>query len=73
MKQLGFSFEKLSPVEKELGPPYHFPEALEILGINEVNRPLPWKSLTPSQQEFQSTKMAIHAAMIERIDTEIGV
>ena len=63
---------KLSRVERDLGPPYHFPEALEILGPGEVNKPLPWKSLTDEQKQFQATKMAIHAAMIHRMDIEIG-
>jgi len=63
---------ELSPVERDLGPPYHFPKALKILGPGEVNRPLPWAKLTARQQEFQATKMAIHAAMIDRMDREIG-
>lgn len=62
----------LSPVERDLGPPYHFPTALQILGPSEVNRPLPWENLTDRQQVFQSTKMALHAAMIDRMDREIG-
>lgn len=63
---------KLSPVESDLGPPYHFPEALKTLGHGEVNRPLPWDELTDQQRDFQATKMAIHAGMIDRMDREIG-
>lgn len=63
---------KLSPVEHELGPPYHFPDALKILGDGEVNRPLPWDGLSDSQQRFQVAKMAVHAAMVDRMDQEIG-
>ena len=63
---------ELSRVERNLGPPYHFPQAFEILGKGEVNKPLPWKSLNDEQKQFQSTKMAIHAAMIHRMDIEIG-
>lgn len=62
----------LSAVEREVGPPYHFPEALKTLEAGEVNRPLPWDELTDEQREFQATKMAIHAAMIDRMDREIG-
>lgn len=58
--------------EKDLGPPYHFPKAMEILGEGEINKPLPWNGLSDQQKEFQSTKMAIHAAMIHRMDIEIG-
>jgi arylsulfatase len=63
---------KLSPVESDVGPPYHFPEALKTLGDGEVNRPLPWDKLTDQQRDFQATKMAIHAAMVDRMDQEIG-
>lgn len=62
----------LSAPEFEVGPPYHFPEALQKLGAGEVNRPLPWDTLTAQQQQFQAVKMAIHAAMIDRMDQEIG-
>jgi arylsulfatase A-like enzyme len=62
----------LSPLEREVGPPYAFPAAIEKLGAGEVIRPLPWSELTPEQQRFQATKMAIHAAMIDRMDREIG-
>jgi len=62
----------LSAVEPEVGPPYNNPDAMEKLGPGEVNRPLGWDSLTVEQQEFQATKMAIHAAMVDRMDQEIG-
>ncbi len=62
----------LSALEQEVGPPYHFPEAMEQLGPGEVNRPVPWDSLTDQQKQFQSTKMSIHAAMVDRMDQEIG-
>jgi len=72
IQDLGIAAGDLSEVEREVGPPYHFPEALQTLGPDEVNRPLPWSGLTDGQREFQATKMAIHAAMIDRIDREIG-
>ena len=71
-QRMGLLGGELSAVETSLGPPYHFPEHLEILGDNEVNRPLLWGSLSPGQRDFQSTKMAIHAAMVDRVDREIG-
>lgn len=70
--ELGLTTGDPSAPELELGPPYHFPDALEKLGPGEVNRPLPWKDLTEEQREFQAAKMAIHAAMIDRMDQEIG-
>ncbi|WP_425616442.1 arylsulfatase [Anatilimnocola sp. NA78] len=62
----------LAPMEREVGPPYAFPEAIEKFGQGEVNRPLPWNELNKVQQEFQAEKMAIHAAMVDRMDQEIG-
>ena len=63
---------RISAVERNIGPPYHFPDALKTLGDGEINRPNPWASLTDRQREFQARKMAIHAAMIHRMDIEIG-
>ena len=70
--KMGLHNQKLSAVERDLGPPYHFPDHLEILGKAEVNRPVKWDSLTEEQKVFQGIKMAIHAAMIDRMDIEIG-
>ncbi len=72
IKSMGLLNCALSAVEREVGPPYHKDEWFEILGPDEVNRPLPWGELTASQRTFQSTKMAIHAAMVDRMDQEIG-
>ena len=72
IRQLGLTDGSLSAVERDIGPPYHFPEALKTLGAGEVNRPVPWIDLTDEQREFQAGKMAIHAAMVDRMDIEIG-
>lgn len=71
-REMGIVDTELSALEPEVGPPYAFPEAMEKYGPDEVNRPLPWDDLTPEQQRFQATKMAIHAAMVDRLDQEIG-
>jgi arylsulfatase len=71
-KKLGIATNPLPALEREVGPPYHFPDALEKLGPGEVNRPLPWNELTDQQRDFQATKMSIHAAMVDRMDHEIG-
>ncbi len=68
----GIARGTLSATEKDLGPPYHFPEHLKILGADEVNRPVPWSELTDAQREFQAAKMALHAAMVDRVDRDIG-
>ncbi|MDH4453254.1 MAG: arylsulfatase [Verrucomicrobiota bacterium] len=71
-KEMGITNTTLSALEREVGPPYAFPEAMEKLGSGEVNRPSPWSELTDEQRRFQATKMAIHAAMVDRMDREIG-
>ena len=71
-RKMGLLDTTLSPVEPDIGPPYAFPDALKKLGPGEVNRPLPWADLTDEQRRFQATKMAIHAAMVDRMDREIG-
>jgi arylsulfatase len=69
---LGLVRGRLSEVERDVGPPYHFPKALKTLGPSEVNRPVLWDALTDRQRAFQATKMEIHAAMVDRMDREIG-
>ena len=71
-KEMGITNTTLSALEPDVGPPYAFPDAMEKLGSGEVNRPLPWSELTEEQRRFQATKMAIHAAMVDRMDQEIG-
>jgi arylsulfatase len=72
LKALGLVSHALPPLERDVGPPYHFTNALARLGPGETNRPVPWRDLTEAQRDFQSAKMAIHAAMIDRMDREIG-
>ncbi len=71
-KALGIVNSTLSRLEPDIGPPYHFPEALKTLGPGEINRPMPWADLSDEQRRFQATKMAIHAAMVYRMDCEVG-
>ena len=72
MNELGIGGSALSALERDVGPPYAFPEAIAKLGPNEINRPLPWSELNTAQQRFQADKMAVHAAMVDRMDREIG-
>ena len=44
----------------------------EQIGPGEVGHAVPWKKLTAEQKLFQASKMAVHAAMVHRMDTEIG-
>ncbi len=71
-KAMGLTQTILSPLEREVGPPHAQKGVLEKLGPHEINRPLPWMELTEPQRSFQAEKMAIHAAMVDRMDQEIG-
>lgn len=70
--KMGLTTTTLSPLEREVGPPHIQRDVLEILGPDEVNRPIPWSELNEAQRRFQATKMAVHAAMVDGIDREIG-
>jgi len=72
MRKLGLARHPLPAMEREIGPPDHFTNAFALLGPGETNRPVLWTELTDAQREFQAAKMAIHAAMIDRMDREIG-
>lgn len=71
-KGMGLIHNALPSMERDVGPPYAFPESIEKLGPGEVTRPLPWAELTSEQRDFQAAKMSIHAASIDRMDQEIG-
>ena len=72
LQEMGLVKGSLSEVEYDQGPPFDFSEQLEILGDGEVDHPVPWKDLTEKQKEFQQVKVTIHAAMVERVDTEVA-
>jgi len=72
LQELGIATGLPSVVERDLGPPYDFPDAIRRLGSNEVNRAVAWGELTVAQRRFQAAKMAVHAAMVDRMDREIG-
>ena len=64
----------LSPRQPRVKPRWNLsPEELtEQIGPGEAANAVSWRSLTPEQQQFQAMKMQIHAAMIHRMDREIG-
>ncbi len=47
-------------------------ELEERFGPGEVTDTVPWDSLSDEQKRFQAMKMEIHAAMVARMDKEIG-
>ena len=72
IQQLQIISGQLSKVESETGAPYPRPQDIKAYGPGEVAFPAAWDQLTDEQKEFQATKMAIHAAMVDRIDQELG-
>jgi len=62
----------LSLLDPKFTPRYLKPDLSDIIGPGEVEHAVPWSQLTPKQQRLQATKMAIHAAMVDRMDQEIG-
>lgn len=72
MKKLGLVDTTLSDPEPQITAPSGKESDLEILGPGETRHAEPWESLTDEQKKFQATKQAIHAAMIDRMDQEIG-
>jgi arylsulfatase len=74
MNEMGIADCALSPLEPEVIPNWNPAEAelKRQIGPDEVGHAVPWESLTPGEREFQAVKMAIHAAMVHRIDIEIG-
>ncbi len=74
MTEMGLINCQLSAMEPAVYPPWNLSvtELQKRIGPGEVGRATPWSSLTKEQQELHRTKMAIHAAMITRMDTETG-
>ena len=72
LKKEGIVDGALSPRDPGFRPRYLKPEFLTRLGAGETERVVAWDALTPEQKRFQATKMAIHAAMVDRMDREIG-
>jgi len=74
MRRMGLINCPLAPLERNMWTRWNTPdeELFAKIGAGEVTRAVPWSTLTPEQKSFQRTKMAIHAAMITRMDAEIG-
>ncbi|MHC4475530.1 MAG: arylsulfatase [Planctomycetota bacterium] len=74
MKQMGIINCALSDRDADIIPHWNFKPAKlkEEIGPGEAPYAVAWDSLTQQQKQFQATKMAIHAAMIHRMDAEIG-
>jgi arylsulfatase len=72
LREAGIVNCALSPLEPAFTPRYFKPDVMKTLGPGEIEHAVLWAQLTDEQKRFQATKMAIHAAMIDRMDREIG-
>jgi arylsulfatase len=72
IRELGIATGILPPRDEDLTPRYWNDDVLAQIGPGEVKHAVAWESLMEEQRRLQATKMAIHAAMIDRMDREIG-
>jgi len=73
-KELGFDVHEVNPLEPERFAPWNLSpeELITQIDSADIGRAIPWDELTEEQKDLQATKMAIHAAMVTRMDREIG-
>lgn len=74
IRAMGIVSGVLSAADPEVIPAHNLSaETLaERVGLGEVLHIAPWDELTDEQKAFQAGKMAVHAAMVDRMDREIG-
>lgn len=74
MRELGIVDCALSDRDPKTIPAWNLSEAelQRRIGPGEVGYAVAWDTLTPQQKAFQSAKMSVHAAMVDRMDQEIG-
>jgi len=74
MRNLGIIDAELSPRDPSVRPRWNLSEEKlkERIGDGEAGRAVAWDSLSDEQKRFQATKMAIHAAMVYRVDQAVG-
>jgi arylsulfatase A-like enzyme len=74
LRKMGIVHCGLSDLQPDIIPRWNLKESelKKRIGPGEAGHAIPWEKLTAEQKRFQATKMAIHAAMVDRIDREIG-
>jgi arylsulfatase A-like enzyme len=74
MTEMGLVNCPLSKPDPDIVPGWNMkPEDMKTrIGPGEAPKAVPWNDLADEQKRFQATKMAIHAAMVDRVDREIG-
>ncbi|MEM9346970.1 MAG: sulfatase-like hydrolase/transferase [Planctomycetota bacterium] len=71
-RQMGLINSDLSPLDPRTIAPSGTKQQRDVLGRGEVPYALRWFELNEQQQAFQAQKMRIYAAMVDRMDREIG-
>lgn len=71
-RQMGLINADLSPLDPNVVAPGSTDDQRAVLGAGEVPYALRWFELNDREQAFQAQKMRIYAAMVERMDREIG-
>ena len=73
-RELGIYGGSLSTRDPKTVPGWNLsePELKRRVGPGEVGYAVSWDALTPEEQAFQAAKMEVHAAMVDRMDREIG-
>lgn len=71
-RQLGLTNSNLSQLDPNVIAPSGTEQQRRQLGPGEVPYALRWFELTKEQQRFQAEKMRVYAAMVQRMDREIG-
>lgn len=74
MQKLKLVSGAMSAPEPSVTPSWNLSEQelQQRIGPGESGHAVRWTELTSEQREFQAQKMAVHAAMIDRMDREIG-
>lgn len=74
LSQLGLTRNALPALETTNAAHWSLSETKlqEQIDPGESGHAVPWNSLSASQKRFQPLKMAVHAAMVHRMDIEIG-
>lgn len=74
LKKLHIVSTSLSALDPDIVPRRNLgQDALQQqVDAREVAHAVPWNTLTKAQQTFQARKMEVHAAMVHRIDLEVG-
>jgi arylsulfatase A-like enzyme len=73
-REMGLVNCALSARDPRTIPPWNLAEEQlkRRIGPGEAGYAVPWNGMSAEQKKFQAAKMAIHAAMVDRMDLEIG-